>query len=160
MLSRAANQKAFTLIEVLMAATVLVVSFTAVIQGVMMGADMIDTARKQLIAEQIIENEISGLRLDTWNAITSLANGTTYTATVNGTGTAVSGDTTHFKLGNHADLMLQAQGFTITEIANDVRTDFRAITYSITWTGSGNRTHTRTGVAYFGKNGLQLSYKK
>jgi len=154
------SQKAFTLIEVLMAATVLVVSFTAVIQAVTVGADMIDTARKQQIAQQIIENEISGLRLDRWSTITSLVNSTMYTTAVNTTGTAVSGDTTQFKLGNNAPLMLQAKGFTITEIANDVRTDFRTITYKVNWTGSGGRAHTRTGVAYFGKNGLQLSYQK
>jgi len=142
-----------------MAMTVLVVSFTAVIQAVTIGADMIDTARKQQIAQQIIENEINGLRLQPWTSVTNLVNNTTYTTAVNATGTAIS-DTTHFTLGDNTNLMMQAKEFILTETATDIRPDFRQISYSITWTGSGGRTHIRAGLAYFGKNGLNLSYQK
>lgn len=150
-----------------MAAAVLVVSFTAVIQGVMMGSDMIDTARKQQIAQQIIDGEISGLRLGPWSDITNLANGTTYTTTVNVAGTSVT-DTTHFRLGGNANLMLQAKSFSCQAVASYLRpasptvsnVTYLSVTYKVSWTGTNNRTHIRTNTAYFGQNGLHLSYQK
>lgn len=167
MLRHPASQKAFTLIEVLMAATVLVVSFTAVIQAVTMGAEMIDTARKQQIAQQIIEGEINGLRLGNWSDITNLADGTTYTATINSTGNSIT-DTIHFKLGNNPDLMLQAKSFSCQVVASYLRpasatsstVTFLSVTYQVSWTSTSNRTHARTNTAFFGQNGLHLSYQK
>ncbi len=169
-----ANQKAFTIIEVLMAITILAVSFTAVIQAVTMGAEMIDTARKQQIAQQIIEGEISYLRLGDWSIIKNLADGTAYTTTVDATGTLLS-DATHFKqLASNPNLMLQAKGFGCQIVppasttpsylrpasASASTVNFLSLTYQVTWTGTTGRTHTRTGVAYFGQNGLHLSYQK
>jgi len=156
-----------------MAATVLVVSFTAVIQAVVMGADMIDTARKQQIAQQIIEAEIGGLRLGAWSTIARLADGTAYSATVDATGESIT-DTTHFNLGSNPDLMRQAKGFIcqivppapatpsyLRPASADFNTvTFLSITYKVSWPGNLGRIHTRTGVAYFGQNGLHLSYQK
>ena len=162
-----ANQKAFTLIEVLMAATVLVVSFTAVIQAVMMGSDMIDTARKQLIAQQIIEEEISGQRLGTWTNLTSLTDGTNYLITVNADGTVtetpapIPPATSKFALSSNASLLLQAKGFVCQVVppvapqvsylkpasADATSVTFLAVTYKVTWSGTAGRPHNLTGLA-------------
>jgi len=173
-----ANQKAFTLIEVLMAATVLVVSFTAVIQAVTMGADLIDTARKQQIAEQIIEGEIAYLRTAPWVQIGSeygvsdMLN-RPFGIRIDDTGTSAISiasppyDVDHFSLDDNPALMAAAKGFTCQENATKLRPSsgpatatFLSITYTVTWTGYNGRTHTRTGVACFGQNGLHLSYQK
>ena len=171
-----ANQKAFTLIEVLMAATVLVVSFTAVIQAVTTGADMIDTARKQQIAQQIIDGEIAYQRASSWAGIGLVAGiadmlSSTYRIKVNADGTSATDDTAdifndlaHFSLDSNPPLMAMAKGFTCQAETINIRPygqpPLLAITYTVTWTSSLGRTHTRTGVGYFAQNGLYLSYQK
>jgi len=182
MLRRPTSQKAFTLIEVLMAMTVLVVSFTAVIQAVTLGADMIDTARKQQIAQQIIDGEIALQRTSTWLwspgiypagvvGIQEMGN-SVYSITVNNTGTAVTDNTSngrndwdYFILDNNTELLKQAKGFTCQAKALGIRpmtgtVDMIAITWTVTWLGASGRPHTLTGVSYFSKNGLHLSYQK
>ena len=192
----AALQKAYTLIEVMMAAAVLVVSFVAVMQAVITGADLLDTARKQQIAQQIIDNEIGALRLGAWSNIATLANGTAYSITVNTDGvTYIYSENasllpptySRFALGNNSDLLLQAKGFTCQagpvppapapatpsylrpSGATPTTVTFLSITYTVTWystwtgpvlTSTAGRMHTRTGIAYFGQNGLNLSYQK
>ena len=174
--SPTANQKAFTLIEVLMAATVLVVSFTAVIQAVTMGADLIDTAHKQQIAQQIIEGEIAYQRASSWAGIGLVAGiadmqSSVYRIRVNAAGTSASDDTAdifndlaHFSLADNTTLMAVAKGFTCQAATTNLRSygkpPMLAITYTVTWAGYLGRTHTRTGVAYFAQNGLHLSYQK
>ena len=175
-----ASQKAYTLIEVMMAATILLVSFAGVIQSVTMGAEMIDTARKQQIAQQIIDNEIGVLRLGSWNNIVTMANGTAYSITVNSDGTTTESPApaipSRFALSSNSNLILQAKGFTCqagvippaTATPTYLRpasatlsnVTFLSITYAVTWTSGAGRTHTRTGVAYFGQNGLHLSYQQ
>ena len=38
--------------------------------------------------------------------------------------------------------------------------DFRQFAYTVTWKSNTGRSYSRTGTAYFGRNGLQLSYQK
>ena len=170
-----ANQKAFTLIEVLMAATVLVVSFTAVIQAVTTGADMIDTARKQQIAQQIIDEEIAHQRTLTWDyvpdgilyGVRDMADVASYRIWVNSDGTIGNDPGSrvpdHFALPNNANLIAVAKGFSCQAVGTYLRsppTGFVSVTYTVTWTGYLGRTHTRTGVAYLAQNGLHLSYQR
>ena len=64
--------------------------------------------------------------------------------------------------------MLQAKNFTCQAAASYLRpasaspstVTFLSIKWTVTWNDSLNRPHTRTGVAHFGQNGLQLSYQK
>ena len=168
-----ANQKAFTLIEVIMAATVLAVGFTAVIQAVIMGADMIDTARKQQIAQQIIDGEIAYQRQRSWLAISFMPDGgSSVQIRVLDDGTSAvkdssSGytDTNYFILDDNVPLMAVAKGFTCNAAATRIRpttgpVTFLSIMWTVTWTGHLGKLHTRTGVAFFGQNGLHLSYEK
>lgn len=167
-----ASQKAFTLIEVLMAMTVLVVSFTAVIQAVTMGAEMIDTARKQQIAQQIIEGEIAARRNAPWS-ISALP---PVSMKIDDTGNAIDDPGTVFNdpkyfyftsnnnlpPGNDPNLALRiaAKGFTVEGVGSDIRSSFRSATYTVRWTGITGTVHTRIGTAHFGQNGLHLSYQK
>jgi prepilin-type N-terminal cleavage/methylation domain-containing protein len=174
-----ASAKAFTLIEVMMAATILVVSFSAVIMAVSRGAEMIDIARKQQIAQQIIEGEIGGTRLRPWSSVPpgegdiSYPVGTaTITLSIDSAGDAVGSaeEKKSFALTNFTDdsmgaddnisLLNTAKGFTISRISSDIRTGYRKITYEVSWPGRAGKTYSQRGVAYFGQNGLQLSYQK
>lgn len=155
-----ASSRAFTLIEVMVASTVLVVSFTAVIQSVMMGAGMLDTARKQQIAQQIIDNEINFQRRGAWGAISSMSNNTSYTLAVNSSGTAVTGDTSFFVLDANALLLEQAKNYRVSVWFDTLRSSFVICRYTVTWTSLAGRSHNRTVEAYFGRNGLHLSYQK
>src|SRR5690348_10643355 len=56
----------FTIVEVMMAAVVLVVGFMGMIQAITLGSDMLATARRQTIAAQILSHEVEYLRLASW----------------------------------------------------------------------------------------------
>jgi len=64
--------KGFTLIEVMMAAVILVVGFVGMIEAVTLSAKMMDSARRQTLAAQIMNHEIEQLRLQSWSAINAL----------------------------------------------------------------------------------------
>ena len=160
--------KAFSLIEVMMGATVLVVGFIGLIAAITASTELLDTARKQQVATQIIEGEFDNLRASSWSNIASLADGTTYSVTVNSAGTAATGSTSVFELAANPQLMAMAQGFSCSLTSNYVRpvsatantVTFLKVTCSVTWTGNTGRTHTRSTDVYFGKNGLHLSFQK
>src|SRR5512140_1701005 len=61
------SEGGFTLIEVMMAATILVVGFIGMIQAVSLTCRMMDHARRQILATQIVNHEIEKLRLVGWS---------------------------------------------------------------------------------------------
>jgi len=160
--------RAFSLVEVMMGATVLVVGFVGLIQAITTCSELLDTAHKQQIAAQIIDGEIDNLRSSNWNAITSFADGTTYTMTVNSAGTGASGSYTQFELYSNTPLMAQARNFTCALTCSYLRPSsptvstvtFVKVTVAVTWTGNTGRIHTRSTDTYLGRYGLQLSYQK
>src|SRR5882672_10995537 len=92
MLSKPSSRKGFSLVEVLMGAMILVVGFIALIQAVTMGSEMTDNARKQQIAQQIIDSEIAHLRLSPWVAVTAPVNSATYSITINTAGSGIQSE--------------------------------------------------------------------
>ncbi|HVT73450.1 MAG TPA: prepilin-type N-terminal cleavage/methylation domain-containing protein [Lacunisphaera sp.] len=98
-LSKRSASNGFTLVEVMMAALILVVGFIGMIEAVTLASGMMDHARRQTLANQILNHEIEALRLQSWTNIAALptsstslgatyASGTTYyvgdTCTYNG----------------------------------------------------------------------------
>jgi Tfp pilus assembly protein PilV len=175
------------------AAVLMLVGIVGMIQAVTIGSQMLDLSRKQMVAQQVIQNEIDRLRLGTWSQVSGMAVGT-YTISVSQSGT-VSGDLTRFALTNYSTSTTDDQTALITVLktlasvnqavtcsiaVSDLGSNFRRIRYTITWTGAGtmrsttaanwqnalgwqgttSRTFTRSGDAYFGKNGLQLSLQQ
>ncbi|MEJ1972725.1 MAG: prepilin-type N-terminal cleavage/methylation domain-containing protein [Lacunisphaera sp.] len=67
--SRLRRTKGFTIIEVMMAAVILVVGFMGMIQAITIGSEMLATARRQTLAAQIITHEIEQLRLKDWSTV-------------------------------------------------------------------------------------------
>src|SRR5437868_13800786 len=62
---------AFTLAEVMMATVVVLVAVVGLIQAITIGAEMLDVARKQTIAMQIIRNEIDNLHTKDWATVSA-----------------------------------------------------------------------------------------
>src|SRR5664279_1009776 len=56
----------FTIVEVAMATAVLAIALAGMVQAMGVGSEMLDTARKQTIASQVIQSEIERLRMLTW----------------------------------------------------------------------------------------------
>jgi len=80
---RRPNSAGFSIIDVMMGATILVVGLLGLIQAVTIGSEMLATARRQTLAAQILDQEIENLRFLPWdisgstNDIVGLAAGPT-----------------------------------------------------------------------------------
>jgi Tfp pilus assembly protein PilE len=72
------SQAGFTLIEVGIASLVLVVGFIGMIRAMTFTAGLMDHARRQTVAAQILTNEIEQLRLESWATISLLPTSTTW----------------------------------------------------------------------------------
>ena len=163
----------FTLVEVMMATTILVVGFIGMIQAVTINSEVLDTARKQQVATQIMEAEIERLRASSWSVISGLPSSGTITIDSSGT---ISGNETSFALSNYtttnADdntaLASLAKGFTCSYTRSFMRPNaatsstvtFLSITYTVSWTSNTGRAYSRSTQAYFGENGLHLSFQR
>ena len=159
----------FTLVEVALAATILLVGFAGMAEALMIGSGMLDTARKQTIAAQIMQSEIEYWRLRPWTTITD---------------TGASG----LKTSDHPDYLDSYPEFASSSLATLAGTSFkfsRTVSYvpdrsnqilqvamtvtwiSITgkptpemWASNSRKVHSRSSNAYIGKYGLNVSYQK
>ena len=149
-----ARRAAFTLVEVALAAGVLAFALVGMIQVVVSGSEMLDVARKQTIAMQIIHGQLEQIRLRDWSQIGAL--GASDTVAV------AAGDNTSsgkmFIFG--PNLPVVAKGFMCTRTISDVRTDLKQVTITVTWTSSTGRTYARKGSTYVAKNGLYVTYQR
>jgi type II secretory pathway pseudopilin PulG len=145
---------AFTLVEVMVAAAVMILAIVGMIQVIVSGSEMLDVSRKQTIAMQIIHGQLEQIRLSNWSQVSAL--GTSDTVLVD------AGDNTNsnvmFVFGSN--LPSVAKGFRCKRTIVDVRTDLKQVTYTVTWTGNTGRTYSRTGSTYVGKNGLYVTYQR
>jgi Tfp pilus assembly protein PilV len=198
--ARITSQAGFTLIEVGIAALVLVVAFIGMIRALAFSSSLMDHARRQTIATQILTHEIEQLRLRSWAEINALPttasltvwnaatayvisdlviyNGTWRQCIVANTGIAPTEDpddpdsfwSTYS--GPIADTGISdGATFTVSRTATPLSTHaMREVTFTVTWTVvSGRRkadntplifTYSRVNTAYFGKNGLNLTYQR
>jgi len=84
----------FTIVEVMMASVILVVGFIGMIEAVGLGSNMMDAARRQTLAAQILTHEIEQLRFQSWTAINALPTSATSLGAAWAAGTSyVVGDT-------------------------------------------------------------------
>jgi len=148
------NLCAFTLVEVMVAAAVMVLTIVGMIQVVVSGSAMLDTAKKQTIAMQIIHGQVDQIRLMDWTQIGQL-NASRTVDVEDGDNTATS-----YKFIFGDTLPTIAKGFRCTRTIATVRTDLKLVTFTVTWTGNTGRTYTRTGSTYVGKNGLYVTYQR
>jgi Tfp pilus assembly protein PilV len=171
--SSAARSDGFSIIEVMMAAAILLVGFIGVIQALTIGTESVDTVRKQQVAGQLVAAEIEKLRGSAWTTIANLPE--TGTITIGAAG-AITGDCTAFALSNRTTdavddnlaLSRLASGLTCSftrlrlrpTSATASNVTFVKVTYTVTWTSNTGRTHRHTTETFFSFNGLQLSYQQ
>ena len=141
---------AFTLVEVMVAAAVIVLTVVGMIQVIVSGSEMLDVSRKQTIAMQIIHGQLDHIRLSNWTQVSALASSAT--VAVDG------GDQSGFVFGSNLPTI--SKGFRCTRTITEVRTDLKQVTFTVTWTGSTGRTYSRKGSTYVGKNGLYVTYQQ
>jgi Tfp pilus assembly protein PilV len=158
----------FSVIEVMMATTILLVGFVGVIQAITIGSESVDTARKQYLAHQVITAEIEKLRGSAWTTLANLPASATITISPSGT---VSGDSSSFALsaaGSSTSLATLARGFTCSFTRTRLRptaatastVTFVKVVYAVSWTSNTGRAHSYTMESYFGMNGLHLSHQQ
>jgi prepilin-type N-terminal cleavage/methylation domain-containing protein len=163
----------FTLLEVMMATTILLVGFIGLMQAITLGSESLDIARRQQVAAQLLNLELERLRGSRWADIAALP--ATATITIDAAG-GITGDTTAFALSNftattaddNTALSSQARGYTCTLTATRLRpaaataatVTFVKLVYTVTWVGNTGSTYTRQAETYLGRNGLHLSYQQ
>ena len=76
-LSQLRRQAGFTLVEVMMAAVIMMVGFIGLVEAVALATSSMDHARRQTLATQIINHEIEDLFLASWSTIAALPTGST-----------------------------------------------------------------------------------
>ena len=205
--ARITSQAGFTLIEVGIAALVLVVAFIGMIRALTFTSGLMDHARRQTIATQILTHEIEQLRLRSWAEISALPttasvmvwsdatayvvsdlvsyNGDWYRCIAASTGNAPTNDPDNPDdfWATYSGPMAAYSGpiastgisdgatFTVSRTATPLSTHaMREVTFTVTWSVvSGRRkddntplifTYSRVNTAYFGKNGLNLTYQR
>ena len=145
-----------------MAAIILTVGFMGLIQAVTICSGMMDQARRQALAAQILDHEIERLRFKSWAQIQTLTPPATIDPQFD---QAVAASGASYTLSSSASYIDPG---TNANTATD--TGLREITFVLTWVvktsrrdGSGNPvtfTYTRVNSAYFGKYGLNLTYQR
>lgn len=175
---------AFTLIEVSLAAVVLLFAIVSAFQLVAAGTRMLDFSRKQTLATQIIRAEIDQAHLCDWSTVNSMVGATGVTVTLNSLTTSntwASGSLGYpelmtFKTVGAAEMA--TTGFTVKRVVSYVtvvingvtvtRSDQVKIVFTVTWqakvfsekNGSVGHTYSRQGTTYFGKNGLSATFQR
>lgn len=140
-----------------MASTILVVGFMGMIQALVVGAEMMATARRQTLASQIMIHEMEKLRLVPWT------NGST------GINDLASASTT-LTIDSSFTPAINASGATWTltrscAYVSNTNSLVREITFTVTWSAKRSgfknaKTYTRMMSNYYGQNGLNLSYER
>ncbi len=134
-------QKGFTILEVMLAATVMVFAISTSILTLRSAFLAIDTARNVTLAGQIMMTEMEKMRLADWSMVSSYpATSTTLLVDPNFTGNPRIG-----------------QRFTLTRTAAVVggNANLLELSYTATWTGQDRRTHQRTYTTYYARHGIR-----
>lgn len=128
----------------MLASGVMATGLVGMIQVVVSGTEMLDVARKQTLAANIIHSRIDQYRASIPSDWSLVTNATTTIDLTTSTFSAVT------------------SGFTCTRVISNVSTDgtLKKIAYTVTWTGVTGRSYTRTGVTYISKYGLHVSLQR
>lgn len=146
----------FTLIEVALGATILAVGFIGMIDALALGSQMLDTARSQTIAGQIMQGEMEYWRMQPWSTITSAGS-----SGLNSHDATVLANYPEFASTNLA--ALTGDRFTLARTVTQVPNRSNLIlqvTMTVTWTGITGKMHSRSMSSYIGRYGLNVSYRK
>jgi type II secretory pathway pseudopilin PulG len=148
---KAKRNGGFTIVEVMVAASVMVLALSSSIIVLQQGLRALDTARYSTLAGQILQSQMEKLRLLTWTQLTNTTSGpvayTTFTPDLSSTESAqINRFTAGGQVGKCAMSIVDADGvFGAT---------MKKITLTATWTGMDGRSHSLSYITYYGKNGI------
>lgn len=124
----------FTLVEVMVASTVLVFGIVTAVTTSQRGLQALDTARNLTAASQIMQSEMERIRLLSWTQLQTLQqSGNTAVTLVAGT---------------------DPGRFACTREITDSKPDMKQITLAANWRGYDGREHTARLITRYGKSGL------
>ena len=157
------------MVEVLMASVIMLVGFIGLMEAVTVSANTMDHARRQTLATQILSHEIKKLYLSPWsNGSTGINDLTTAKISL-----PVDSQFDQARLALGDDLSGTAVvrfslARTVTS-PDPIPGLLREVNFTVTWIVRTSRrktdgtllsfTFTRTNSAWYGKNGLHLSYR-
>ncbi len=127
--------RSFTIVEVMVAATVLIFGIVSAVTVSQRGLQAVDTARNLTVASQLMQDEMERVRLMSWAQLQALQQ---------------SGDTT-------VPLAAPAR-FTCSREITDVKADMKQISLTATWRGYDGRAHTARLITRYSHNGLNDYY--
>lgn len=128
--------RAFTIVEVMVAAGVLIFGLVTAITTMQRGLQAVDTSRNLALATQLMQTELERLRLKSWAQLETLqASGQTAVTFDRSAGAA-------------------AARFHCTRTIADAKSDMKEITLVTEWSGYDGRAHTARLITRYGKNGL------
>ena len=147
-----------------MAAMILSIGFIGLIEGVVLATTMMEQARRQTLATQILDHEIEKLYLSDWTTITGLTTASTV-ITIDSLF-----DQPRLALGDTKSATAPVR-FSMTRTITTPTSDtyLREVSFTVTWVVmsgrvvSGSqliRTYNRSSSAWYGKYGLLLSYQR
>jgi Tfp pilus assembly protein PilV len=137
------SRRAFTILEVAIAGTVLLMGLCSCLLALQKGYIAIDTARRSSMAAQLMQSEIERLRMKSWTEIYALKN----------TGEDITGTVSAMYANSDA-----AANFTVTRSITEPKASMLVIKVTVTWTGMNNISHTRSLQTQYSKNGLHDFY--
>ncbi len=142
---RLRSRAAFTLVEVMMAFTILIVGLIAGLSTLQSGFKTVDSARCSTLAAQIMQSQIERLRLLNWTDHTAVA------------GTDVAIPVTDLVPSSASDI---AGRCTLTQATQPdaTRAGIVDIRLNVAWTGIGTSRQTRSFSTRYAKNGLYDYY--
>ncbi|MEO7412340.1 MAG: hypothetical protein ABIZ81_03195 [Opitutaceae bacterium] len=149
---RSMRGRGFTILEVMMAATVMALAIGSSIIVLQFGMRAIDTARCNTLAGQILQSQMEKLRMLNWGQLTQTSSSAASAATF----------TPDVAIGTIPEL----QRFRVAGVANRCSqsivsapvvlsdTKMVLITLTASWRGLDGQLHTRRYITYYGKDGL------
>lgn len=125
-------RRGFTILEVMVAATLLALGIAGVVTVSQQGLQSLDTARNLTAASQVMQSELERIRLMSWAQLQNLQDSGQSGVTIEG-----------------------GQGrYTCTREIRDVKTNMKEITLLAAWKGLDGRPHTARLITRYGKTGL------
>ena len=142
-----------TLVEVMMAFTVLVFGILCCLGSMQKMLTTLDTARCSTLAAQIMQSQVETLRLKNWNGIASVPTGevpkTELRKLVPPSAEPIVDRFTLTQTLTPVSSYTDKDGSTVSMMAIDL---------TVTWRGHGNINHSRTFKARYAKEGLYNYY--
>ncbi len=137
----------------MLAAGVMATGLVGMIQVVVSGSEMLDVARKQTVAANIVHTQIDTYRAGISSDWSSITTGTTTTYIKTTTGSYVSTSTAPSSFEDY---------FTCQRVISNVSADgtLKKIAYTVSWVGINGRSYSRIGVTYISKYGLHVSLQR